>query len=518
MPTTQKHTYLSTPEDFGEGNFFYTKLGSITQDGNSEKISNGLVAVWHFDETSGTAFTDSSGSGNNGTCSNCPTATAGLWNTPAQEFDGSSSINIPSNSSLDITTEITLKAWIKTESNYYRSCREILDQGGSSGDGLYWIDPDGTGGENPFQVHCDMTTNEGGWIQLKPTNSPHGTNLYMCSYSTTNHATKCGISTWPINPTTAYGTIFPGTYDYLCQRFHDWEYESGTGNTLTSNQIYAITQLNLTEKNFSLLSTSCDDDGGVYPGGHWIAYKDYTTDTYHQNDCTSGNNNTCIIEAGNIFETYPFPLTICCSINTGGGVYTGFDQETLLVRESSSPVTPSGIIKEGAYSITSNNSFAVATINSTSIQSKLPSGWNHVVMTYNGAQLKLYINGLLSSQTDLTETITTNSNSLNIGKDQQATIEETALWTRALSENEVKELFGKGATKVGIIYRSCSQPNCSDGAWSTTEYSSGNPLSLTIPTNQYFQFATLFQHEKINSSPFIQSYSLFRDININYSN
>ena len=37
--------------------------------------------------------------------------------------------------------------------------RPILDDGYSTGDGTYWIDPDGTGA---FEVYCDMTTDGGG--------------------------------------------------------------------------------------------------------------------------------------------------------------------------------------------------------------------------------------------------------------------------------------------------------------------------------------------------------------------
>ena len=40
------------------------------------------------------------------------------------------------------------------------SCLSILNSGGSTGDGVYWINPNGS---DSFQVYCDMTTDGGGW-------------------------------------------------------------------------------------------------------------------------------------------------------------------------------------------------------------------------------------------------------------------------------------------------------------------------------------------------------------------
>jgi len=72
----------------------------------------GLVAAYSFDETSGTTVTDVSGNNNTGTLGATVTrSTQGRFGG-ALVFNGDSSVTVPNSASLNLTTGMTLEAWV----------------------------------------------------------------------------------------------------------------------------------------------------------------------------------------------------------------------------------------------------------------------------------------------------------------------------------------------------------------------------------------------------------------------
>ena len=88
----------------------------------------GLVAIYSFDEGSGTTVTDGSGNGNSGTIIEATWTNSGKYGS-ALVFDGmSSSVTINEAASLDLTTRMTLEAWVNA-SDVDGEWRDVIYKG-----------------------------------------------------------------------------------------------------------------------------------------------------------------------------------------------------------------------------------------------------------------------------------------------------------------------------------------------------------------------------------------------------
>ena len=98
----------------------------------------GLVAAYGFDTGSGTSAPDQSGTGNNGTLTNATWTTTSKYGQ-ALAFNGTNaSVTIPDTNSLDLTTGMTLEAWVHPTAlgSSYRTAI-MKEQPGSMSYGLY---------------------------------------------------------------------------------------------------------------------------------------------------------------------------------------------------------------------------------------------------------------------------------------------------------------------------------------------------------------------------------------------
>jgi glucose/arabinose dehydrogenase len=118
-----------SPQSLGTGNYTFSSWSDggarthvVTVPGADQTLTAnfaassgpppGLVAAYGFDEASGTTVKDASGNGNDGTISNA-TRTAAGKNAGALSFNGTSAlVTVPAAPSLDLTTGMTLEAWV----------------------------------------------------------------------------------------------------------------------------------------------------------------------------------------------------------------------------------------------------------------------------------------------------------------------------------------------------------------------------------------------------------------------
>ena len=108
VSASTSYTYRVRATDAAGNLSPYSNTASVT----TSAAPSGLVAAYGFDEGSGTTVTDASGNGNNGTVANATWSTAGKFGE-ALSFNGTSSlVTIPNSASLQLSSGMTLEAWV----------------------------------------------------------------------------------------------------------------------------------------------------------------------------------------------------------------------------------------------------------------------------------------------------------------------------------------------------------------------------------------------------------------------
>jgi len=167
--------------------------------------------------------------------------------------------------------------------------------------------------------------------------------------------------------------------------------------------------------------------------------------------------------------------------------------------------------------------------------------WTHVAFTYDSTassdQVKLYVNGVLAYSGTASGSIAFHTGSLQLGARPSlpgttgldGAFDEIGFWNRALTANEVNQLYRRAANRLKFQVRTCTTADCSDdptgGNWKGPDGTGAsyfseldntisgdvNPASAqllytnfplgSLTSNRYFQYRALFESDDASTSP-----------------
>jgi hypothetical protein len=147
----------------------------------------------------------------------------------------------------------------------------------------------------------------------------------------------------------------------------------------------------------------------------------------------------------------------------------------------------SAFLRLGDAGLANNKVQFVLSINN--VQQKLASTttlnantWYHVAATYDGATMKLYINGVLNASKAQTGNISSNG-AFNVGylyntsRNFNGKIDEVRVWKRVLSQTEISQNMCNVSVPASSL---AAYWKFNEGSGSTVQDSSGNGVTLTL--------------------------------------
>ena len=421
---------------------------------------NPPVGDWRLDENTGTTAYDISGNGNDGTLGGGTAQYRPSWAPgkvgQALQFDGIDDyVNAGSDASLDIVGDMTLEAWVKPS---------------------------------------DTT----GWEGLA---SKWG-NSWAWSLDTVNHRSAFYIDGWrysntgiPANQWSHMAVVFDSTADtvyFYLDGKPDGSYTSQTVDQGTTGD------LNIGAWGFNYYSESVIDDVKIYdyartqeqiawdfnrgkPVGHWKLNTGEGTTAFDSSG--NGNNGTLTNMdpatdwiSGKLNSALDFNLTNEHVIITDPGTNWDLDlTDAITVAAWIKPETNTGTVPVSKFNYGDNNrswrfwypsgntiGFTVsstgttsdATVSSTSTLTPDGTTWYHVAATYNGSQLKMFVNGKEESSINYSSGIFAGAEDIAIGvnfdnanptNDFDGSVDDVRIYSYALTPLQIKDVYNNGA-------------------------------------------------------------------------
>lgn len=466
-------------------------LAKLNSSQNS-KVTNGLVGLWSFDgaDMSGTTAFDRSGQGNNGTLMSGPTRTIGKVGQ-GLAFDGTDDYINGGNILNFTSSDFSISHWMKLDS---LSTNEVgqgpvpIFKGPYQVDG-YYSQINASGG-------ITFVTNQSGASQgtasvsgvIGTTNWHHivyarsGSRVYIY----VDGLDKTGTAAIHVNPALSSNNFLIGYYNnggsiYMNGKIDDVRAYNRTLTQAEITQLYNTggSKLNSSQNNIpgstlqsglvglwsfngpDMSGVTAYDRSGNANNGTLTNSPTRAIGKVGQGMSFDGVNDYVDVPYTNLdFErTDPFSFSVWAKwedvVPAGGaqsfiGRYTGGIRGTLFF-ECKNAITNYCYANSVGLALgsASNNALTV----STAAGSFLPNIWTHIAVTYDGSSsgsgIKIYKDGISMPVTTLYSALSAtikSGNNWRIGDDytndwMKGNIDEVRIYSRALSANEIKQLY-----------------------------------------------------------------------------
>jgi hypothetical protein len=407
---------------------------------NDFMFTNYLRGYWQFDDGTGNTASDSSGYNNHGTIINA-TWTTGKFGD-ALNFDGIDDyVDCGNDTSFDITLENTVSAWIKSNSegnivakdsqgpipmfyDTFTDSNKVLTSH-TPDIGTGWTVGYSKGGGNPYinnnQLYDDgVGGSSDGFIAIAsdaPPTPDYAVSVRVAQGDTSDDTITL-VARW-LDSKNTYGWKFSGssslTYNRLFKMVNGVKTVLSTSvGTVTTNDVVALQVIGTTItciKNGKVVVSITDNSltkagkGGVGHGAFENSGDDLSSQRTDDFKIIAkvADSDVPIID-----NDVPFLLR---TVNGG---------EFLIINDSIPyKVTTSTNVNDGS--------------------------WHHIVATYDGSEMRLYVDGKLeNTSTEFSGNLPINNRSVRIGEKLTGIIDEVAIFNRVLTANDIQLLYNSG--------------------------------------------------------------------------
>lgn len=446
---------------------------SVSQPQGTGRLDSGLAGYWKMDENTGTSATDSSTNGNTGTLTNGPTWTTGQIGS-AVNFDGTDDYISMTASNLTAPARLSGAAWVKVDdivsSEFYPifSNRTVGNAGWT-----FQIFTDGTCDgidcariEFVIQGIAAYTTTvswvrENQWTHLAFSWDGSNVTFYVNGQS---------IQTISTGSMTTGSTLYIGTMgpSGLAGYYMDGSIDEGYvyDRALSADEVVQLYRLN----------APTGTETGLK--GYWSFNGQDVSGTTAYDRSGAGNTGTLTNGPTKVIGKIGQGLSL-----DGSNDYVSVGTSTLGITAGSTGLTLASWVK-----VTTFQSYTVmigkshtSTYGGWQLNTNADSGnrfgggvnvsgtwtpvtsastystgiWYHVSMTYDGAALRLYVNGVLDNTVSAAGTIqyaTSEAAEVNIGRNPAAdvplryltgSLDEVRIYNRTLSVAEITALYNQ---------------------------------------------------------------------------